>query len=262
MDESEQFAASILGITPEEFEDEETSETLTNEEEVSEEEVQNPKEESQTSEDELSDAQQEEESETTETEQEEQKPINASREKRKARAERYARMRAEKQQSQSNDFATNFETDDDGAVTHEQLQELIRNEALTLLEQRELENYQKQIEEDWVDDVEEAITAYPELNPESKEYNKDLDDLLTQAITNPDGTIRYDISVQDMLDKVMSIQKRAALYLQKGNKLKLDRQSDESAITGGIQEEDKSSKRSLEDMSFQDIVQAAEKGLF
>lgn len=253
------FAASILGTTPEELDTYEESETLTNEEETSEDQAQNPKEESRTSEEEPSELEQEKESETTE---EEDSYISKTKSSRKARAERFARLRAEREEAQSNNFVTNNELDEDGSLTYEQLEQLIESKALNLLEQREIQNLQNQIQEDWVDDVQETIKSYPELNPESKEYNKELDDLLTQTITNPDGSIRFDVQISDMVDKIMAIQKRAAIAYSQQSKIKLDRQTDESAISGGIQSDNQPSKRSLDDMSFQDIVAAAEKGEF
>lgn len=259
MDEAD-FAAKILGTTPEELEFDENSEPLTNEEEVSDEQVQNPKEESRTLEDnEDTDTQQEEESETTEN------PQLDSRSKRRARADRYARMLAERNNNaQSENSVEGIDLSEGGEFTWEQIQQKIkeeaRQEALETYRKEELKRYEEEIKEDWVDEVRELTEKYPELNPNSKAYNKDIDDLLTQMVTNPDGTIRFDVSVSETYNKILALQERAATIRSHQNKAKIAGQIDESAISGQVDPSSSKSELNIDDMDYLDIFDAAKAG--
>jgi hypothetical protein len=259
MDESD-FAAKILGTTPEELDTYGEDESLTNEEESTQDEVQNPKEDSQTLEqNEETDTQQEEESGTTEN-----PPID-NRTKRQLRAERYERLRSERNtNAQSEDSANGVDMSEGGEFTLEQLQEMWRQDARLEAEEawreKEIAKYEEEIKEDWISDVELLAQKYPELDPESKSYNKDIDDLLTQMVTNADGSIRLDITVSDAFNRILALQEQAAIARSHQNKAKITKQLDESAISGDVDGDLGKSELNIDEMDSHDIFDLAKAG--
>jgi hypothetical protein len=259
MDEAD-FAAKILGTTPEELDTYGEDESLTNEEESTQDEVQNPKEESRTLEqNEHTDTQQEETSETT------QNPPTDNYSKRKLRAERYARLRAESNtNAQSENDFNGVDVSEGGEFTAEEWRQIIREEAkreaLEAYREEKLREYEEEITQDWISDVEELAQQYPELDPESKQYNKDIDDLLTQMVTNPDGSVRLDITVSEAFNKILALQEQAAIARSHQNKAKITKQIDESAITGDVDGDLDKSELNLDEMDSQDIFDLAKAG--
>jgi hypothetical protein len=258
MDEAD-FAAKILGTTPEELDTYGEDESLTNEEESTQDEVQNPKEESRPLEDEETDTQQEEESGTTEN------PPMDNRTKRQLRAERYERLRSESNtNAQSEDNANGLDIPEDGEFTAEEWKQIIREEAkreaIEAYREEKLREYEEEIKEDWISEVEELAQQYPVLNPKSKEYNQDIDDLLTQTVTNSDGSVRLNVSVKETFNKILALQEQAAIARSHQNKLKITKQIDESAITGDVDGTLDKSELNIDEMDSYDIFDLAKAG--
>lgn len=258
MDEAN-FAAKILGTTPEELDTYSEDESLTNEEESIQDEVQNPKEESRTlEENEETDTQQEEESETTEN------PQLDNYSKRRLRAERYERLRSERNINAQSEDDSNGYNSESGEFTLEQLQQMWREDARREAEEawreKEIAKYEEEIKEDWINDVEELAQKYPELDPKSKSYNKDIDDLLTQMVTDSEGNIRLDITVSEAFNKILALQEQAAITRSHQNKAKVAGLIDESAISGQVDGDSTSSELNIDEMDSYDIFDLAKAG--
>lgn len=113
----------------------------------------------------------------------------------------------------------------------EKLQSLIDQGVTRALETREQQAELRSRAEAWLTDYESVKKNTPELDEASPTYNKQLDDLLEQMLTNPDGSPRIDITVSQALSQI-----RGALHVaeEKGAhkaSVKLAKQAEESALT-------------------------------
>jgi hypothetical protein len=85
----------------------------------------------------------------------------------------------------------------------------------------------------WLDDYDSTIKSNPELNPDSPEFNPELDAILTEIVANPDGTPKLNVKVSEVLAKLQKSMKVAEKQGAEKASLKLARQVEESAIAPG-----------------------------
>jgi hypothetical protein len=253
MDESEQFAEDILGSQPDVNLDDTLDESLTNESEEMESEDYGNQEESQTSE-EQSDAYQDE----TETKESNLTP------KDQPRKTNRIQKRIQDLLARQNSYAQSREEDLGETLTQEQLDERIERKAESIIEAREIERLQEEYEQLWTEDLDSLIQTNPELNPDSKEYNKQLDDYLTSSITDSEGNLKQDVLVSQIYSKLQGLLKESHKMRIHQNKKVLSGQLDESALSNSTQGDYQSSKKSFADLDptnpaqFLDMI---EKGL-
>jgi hypothetical protein len=260
MDESEQFAEDILGSQPDVNLDDTLDESLTNESEEMESEDYGNQEESQTSE-EQSDAYQDE----TETTESNLNPNNSD--KRSYRMVNRIQSQSQKIREllARQEELKAFRNEELGeTLTQEQLDERIERKAESIIEAREIERLQEEYEQLWTEDLESLIQTNPELNPDSKEYNKQLDDYLTSLITDSEGNLKQDVPVSQIYSQLQGLLKESHKMRIQQNKKVLSGQLDESALSNSTQGDYQSSKKSFADLDptnpaeFLDMI---EKGL-
>jgi hypothetical protein len=253
MDESEQFAEDILGSQPDVSSEDTLDESLTNESEEMESEDYGNQEESQTSE-EQSDAQQEENKTTESNLNPEDQPRKTNR----------IQKRIQDLLARQNSYAQSREEDLGDTLTIDQLREEARREAMEVFETREIERLQDEYEQLWTEDLESLIHTNPELNPDSKQYNKQLDDYLTSLITDSEGNLKQDVPVSEIYSQLQGLLKESHKMRIQQNKKVLSGQLDESALSNSTQGDYQSSKKSFADLDptnpaqFLDMI---EKGL-
>jgi hypothetical protein len=253
MDESEQFAEDILGSQPDVNLDDTLDESLTNESEEMESEDYGNQEESQTSE-EQSDAYQDE-TETTESNlTPDEKPRKTNR----------IQKRIQDLLARQNSYAQAREDELGDTLTIDQLREEARREAMEVFEAREIERLQEEYEQLWTEDLESLIQTNPELNPDSKQYNKQLDDYLTSLITDSEGNLKQDVPVSEIYSQLQGLLKESHKMRIQQNKKVLSGQLDEAPLTNSTQGDYQSSKKSFADLdptNPAEFIDMIEKGL-
>lgn len=251
MEDADKFAADILGVTPDNLTDESSDELLTNNEEESSDSIDDTQEESQTSDEEQSDAQQEE---TDENNLQEDDESNLSPENQEPRRTNRIQKRIQQLLARQNEFAQQ-ETDEYGdALTREELQDLVRREAQALFEQQEIVRLQEEQKELWVEDLEYLIQNNPELNPDAPEYNKQLDDFLTNLVVDENGNPNTNVPIAEIYSQLNAIMgERKKIQVQRNKKV-LAGQLDEAPIGNGSQAEYQRSKKTISDLDPNDPV--------
>ena len=260
MDESEQFAEDILGSQPDVNSEDTLDESLTNESEEMETEDYGTQEESQPS-DEQSDAQQEE-TETTEsnlTPEDQPKRTNRMVNRIQSQSQKIRELLAKQKE-----YETSREDDLGDTLTIDQLREEARREAMEVFEAREIERLQEEYEQLWTEDLESLIQTNPELNPDSKQYNKQLDDYLTSLITDSEGNLKQDIPVSQIYSQLQGLLKESQKMRMQQNKKVLSGQLDEAPLTNSTQGDYQSSKKTFADLdptNPAEFIDMIEKGL-
>jgi uncharacterized protein (DUF1778 family) len=246
MEDADKFAADILGVSPDNLTDESSDELLTNNEEESSEDIDNTQENSQTSNEEQSEAQQEDtdENETETEEPENQEPRRPNR----------VQKRIQQLLARQNELAQ-MQTDEYGdTLTREELQDLVRREAQAIVEQQEIARLQEEQKELWVEDLEYLIQNNPELNPDAPEYNKQLDDFLTNLIVDENGEPNTNMPIAEIYSQLNAIiGERKQIQAQKNKKV-LAGQLDEAPLGDGSQAQYQRSKKTISDLDPNDPV--------
>jgi ribonuclease HI len=114
-------------------------------------------------------------------------------------------------------------------LTEEQLDEIIEQR----LSAREELAEQRNMANDWVKDYEKTIKTNPELDPKSSSYNKELDELLSEFLTDSDGNPRYNIQVSVALSRLKTALENAKKVGAEKASIKLADQAEKGAITSG-----------------------------
>lgn len=242
MEEADKFAADILGVNPDNLTDDNSDELLTNNEEESSEDIDSNQEEAQPSEEEQSEAQQEETDENQSSENQEPRRTNR------------IQKRIQQLLARQNELAQSANDEYEDTLTHDQLQEMIRREAQTLLEQKEIERLQEEHKEIWADDLEYLIQENPELDPDSPQYNKQLDDFLTNLITDENGEPNVNVPIVDIYNQLNAIMGEKRKIQAQRNKKVLAGQFDEAPLGDGSQAQYQRSKKSIADLDPNDPV--------
>jgi hypothetical protein len=115
----------------------------------------------------------------------------------------------------------------------QKLDEMITRRAEEVIEARERAAEQRQQAQGWLSDYEETVKNNPELDPKSKSYNQELDDLLTAIVSNPDGTPKFGVKVSEALGKLRKTLASAKKQGAKNASLKLAQQAEEGALAPG-----------------------------
>jgi hypothetical protein len=121
------------------------------------------------------------------------------------------------------------EGDEPQVLTEEQLDEIIEQR----LSAREELAEQRNMANDWVKDYEKTIKTNPELDPKSSSYNKELDELLSEFLTDSDGNPRYNIQVSVALSRLKTALENAKKVGAEKASIKLADQAEKGAITSG-----------------------------
>jgi chemotaxis protein histidine kinase CheA len=116
------------------------------------------------------------------------------------------------------------------------LDEMITRRAEEVIEAREKAAEQRQQAKGWLSDYEETVKKNPELDPTSENYNQELDDLLTEIVSNPDGTPKFGVKVSEALGKLRKTLTSAKKQGAKNASLKLAKQAEEGALAPGSSE--------------------------
>lgn len=246
MEEADKFAADILGVNPDSLTDESSDELLTNNEEEVSESSEDAQEDTQPSKEEQSEAQQEE---TDENESETQQPENREY-KRTNRVQR----RIQQLLARQNELAQQNNDEYGDTLTREELQDLVRKEAQVLLEQQEIARLQEEQVELWTEDLQNLIENNPELNPDSPEYNKQLDDFLTNLVVDENGEPNTNVPIAEIYSQLNAIMGERKKVQAQRNKKVLAGQLDEAPIGNGSQAEYQRSKRTISDLDPNDPV--------
>lgn len=106
-----------------------------------------------------------------------------------------------------------------------------------ILEQKErAEGYRRGVRE-WADDMEKTATENPELNPDSPEYNPELDsalkDLIAQSNFTPDGFLVPKVKASELFGRLKKALDSAKEKGQSQTAASLARQISEQAVTPG-----------------------------
>lgn len=246
MEEADKFAADILGVSPDSLTEESSDELLTNNEEEVSESSEDAQEDTQPSKEEQSEAQQEE---TDENESETQQPENREY-KRTNRVQR----RIQQLLARQNELAQQNNDEYGDTLTREELQDLVRREAQVLLEQQEIARLQEEQVELWTEDLESLIENNPELNPDAPEYNKQLDDFLTNLIVDENGEPNTNVPIAEIYSQLNAIMGEKKKVQAQRNKKVLAGQLDEAPIGNGSQAEYQRSKKTISDLDPNDPV--------
>lgn len=242
MEDADKFAADILGVEPDSLTDEGSDDLLTNNEDEYSEDIDNTQEETQALEEEQSEAQQEETDENQSSENQEPRRTNR------------IQKRIQQLLARQNEIAQSANDEYEDTLTHDQLQEMIRREAQTLLEQKEIERLQEEHKEVWADDLEYLIQENPELDPDSPQYNKQLDDFLTNLITDENGEPNVNVPIVDIYNQLNAIMGEKRKIQAQRNKKVLAGQFDEAPLGDGSQAQYQRSKKSIADLDPNDPV--------
>ena len=242
MDESEKFAADILGVTPDDVSVEDSNELLTNNEEETLNEDQYTEEASQTSD------QEELESDNVQGESDKNIESNLKPESKEPKRSNRIERRIQSLLAKQNELKSQNSSDYGDTLTHEQLQEVIRKEAQILMQEQELLRLEQEHKEMWAEDLENLIQTNPELNPESQEYNKQLDDFLTRIITNPNGEVNTNIPIGEVYNQLNAIIGEKKQVKIRQSKKALNQQFDETSLSNGLQGDYQKSKKTLDDL--------------
>lgn len=246
MEEADKFAADILGVNPDSLTDESSDELLTNNEEEVSESSEDTQEDTQPSNEEQSEAQQEE---TDENESETQQPENREY-KRTNRVQR----RIQQLLARQNELAQQNNDEYGDTLTREELQDLVRREAQVLLEQQEIARLQEEQVELWTEDLQNLIENNPELNPDAPEYNKQLDDFLTNLVVDENGEPNTNVPIAEIYSQLNAIMGERKKAQAQRNKKVLAGQLDEAPIGNGSQAEYQRSKKTISDLDPNDPV--------
>lgn len=247
MEEADKFAADILGVEPENLTEDVSDELLTNNEEEVSESEDNTQEETQPSE-ESSDAQQENTDKNLEEDNQKQSPELAQPKKANRIQKRIQQLLARQQ-----DLAKERDNYGD-SLTREELQDLVRKEAQALMEEQEIIRLQEEQQELWVDDLEYLIQNNPELNPDSPEYNKQLDDFLTNLVVDENGNPNTNVPIADIYSQLTAILGKQKQIKSQQNKKVLAEQLDEAPLGDGSQAQYQRSKKTIADLDPNDPV--------
>lgn len=242
MEEADKFAADILGVNPDNLTDDNSDELLTNNEEENSKDIDSNQEEAQPSEEEQSEAQQEETDETQPSEIQEPRRTNR------------IQKRIQQLLAKQNEVVQSANDEYEDTLTHDQLQEMIRREAQTLLEQKEIEKLQEEHKEIWAEDLEYLIQENPELDPDSPQYNKQLDDFLTNLITDENGEPNVNVPIVDIYYQLTAIMGEKRKVQAEKNKKVLAGQFDEASLGDGSQAQYQRSRKTISDLDPNDPV--------
>lgn len=246
MEEADKFAADILGVSPDSLTEESSDELLTNNEEEVSESSEDTQEDTQPSKEEQSEAQQEE---TDENESETQQPEN-----REYKRTNRVQKRIQQLLARQNELAQQNNDEYGDTLTREELQDLVRREAQVLLEQQEIARLQEEQVELWTEDLQNLIENNPELNPDSPEYNKQLDDFLTNLIVDENGEPNTNVPIAEIYSQLNAIMGEKKKVQAQRNKKVLAGQLDEAPIGNGSQAEYQRSKKTISDLDPNDPV--------
>lgn len=246
MEEADKFAADILGVSPDSLTEESSDELLTNNEEEVSESSEDTQEDTQPSKEEQSEAQQEE---TDENESETQQPEN-----REYKRTNRVQKRIQQLLARQNELAQQNNDEYGDTLTREELQDLVRREAQVLLEQQEIARLQEEQVELWTEDLQNLIENNPELNPDSPEYNKQLDDFLTNLIVDKNGEPNTNVPIAEIYSQLNAIMGEKKKVQAQRNKKVLAGQIDEAPIGNGSQAEYQRSKKTISDLDPNDPV--------
>lgn len=242
MEEADKFAADILGVNPDNLTDDNSDELLTNNEEENSKDIDSNQEEAQPSEEEQSEAQQEETDKTQPSEIQEPRRTNR------------IQKRIQQLLAKQNEVVQSANDEYEDTLTHDQLQEMIRREAQTLLEQKEIEKLQEEHKEIWAEDLEYLIQENPELDPDSPQYNKQLDDFLTNLITDENGEPNVNVPIVDIYYQLTAIMGEKRKVQAEKNKKVLAKQFDEASLGDGSQAQYQRSRKTISDLDPNDPV--------
>lgn len=246
MEEADKFAADILGVNPDTLSEESSDELLTNNEDESSESIDDTQEESQSSNKELSD---EFEDNTEDETQQEEADTEIQEPKRTNRIQK----RIQQLLARQNEFVQQ-EPEYEDTLTREELQDLVRREAQMLMEKQEIARLQEEQTELWAEDLSNLIETNPELNPESPEYNKQLDDFLTSLVVDEYGEPKTNVPISEIYSQLNAIVGERKQAQAKKNRKVLAGQFDEAPLGDGSQGEYQRSKKSIEDLDPNDPV--------
>lgn len=111
-------------------------------------------------------------------------------------------------------------------LTREQLDEIIDRRVIEREHRSTLEAQHRA----WVDDYKSSISKYPELDPKSKAYNKELDTLLTDLLTDSDGNPKLNLKVSEAYERMKKSLDHAKTTGAENASLKLAEQKAKEAI--------------------------------
>lgn len=111
-------------------------------------------------------------------------------------------------------------------LTKEQLDKMIDERVA----ERENAKIFEQTRKEWAKDYEATIKKYPELDPLSKSYNKELDKLLTDFLTDEKGNPKLNLKVSEAYERMKKSLETAKSQGAEKASLKLAEQKEKEAI--------------------------------
>lgn len=93
-----------------------------------------------------------------------------------------------------------------------------------------VQDAKRELVEEWADDYQSTIKENPVLDPDSPEYNKELDDMLATMLTDSEGNHRYDVKVSEAFKKMQKAFTKAKAQGTQDASIRLAVQAEQSAL--------------------------------